>query len=115
MADKTAITSSSIHDAVEADDAKKLGEAVVRHYVPATEEEKHLDKRINAKLDAVVLSILAISFIVSKPANQPSDLPSPVAQGPGGCTKLTGVNSSAASTRPMSVSLPPAASSRTPT
>jgi len=54
---------------VEVEDVKSLsaGEAVVRHYVPATDEERQLDRRVNAKLDAVVLVILAISFIVRLP------------------------------------------------
>ena len=33
-------------------DAKTVDEAVVRHYVPETGEEKHLDRKVNAKLDA---------------------------------------------------------------
>jgi len=53
---------------VEVEETKPVSEVAVRHYVPATEEERHLDRRVNAKLDAVVLVILAISFIVSPPA-----------------------------------------------
>jgi len=45
-------------------DVKQVGQPAVRHYAPATAEEKHLDTRVNAKLDAVVLSILAVSFIL---------------------------------------------------
>ena len=52
-------------ETVEFEDAKTMGEVAVRHYVPATDEERQLDKRVNMKLDAVVLSILAVSFIVS--------------------------------------------------
>ena len=39
--------------------------AEVRHYAPLTDDEKRLDQRINAKLDAVVLFILSVSFVVS--------------------------------------------------
>lgn len=35
------------------------------HYVPSTAEEKALDKRVNRKLDWIVLSLLAVEFIVS--------------------------------------------------
>lgn len=35
------------------------------HYEPTTDEEKALDKRVNIKLDFIVLSLLAIEFIVS--------------------------------------------------
>ena len=34
------------------------------HYEPTTDEEKALDKRVNLKLDFIVLSLLAIEFIV---------------------------------------------------
>ena len=61
--DAAPLPDKGVHEVMT--DAKTMGEAVVRHYVPATEEEKQLDKRVNMKLDAVVLSILAISFIVS--------------------------------------------------
>lgn len=39
--------------------------ALATHYEPTTEEEKALDKRVNLKLDFIVLSLLAIEFIVS--------------------------------------------------
>lgn len=35
------------------------------HYEPATDEEKALDRRVNLKLDFIVLSLLAVEFIVS--------------------------------------------------
>lgn len=35
------------------------------HYEPTTDEEKALDRRVNLKLDFIVLSLLAIEFIVS--------------------------------------------------
>lgn len=34
------------------------------HYEPTTDEEKTLDRRVNLKLDLIVLSLLAIEFIV---------------------------------------------------
>ncbi|KAK8128980.1 transporter [Apiospora sp. TS-2023a] len=36
---------------------------VQSHYVPVTDEEKALNKRVNRKLDCVVLSLLALEFI----------------------------------------------------
>lgn len=41
------------------------GTARQRHYQPATDEEKALDRRVNLKLDTTVVLILAIGFIVS--------------------------------------------------
>ncbi|KAM7183216.1 Major facilitator superfamily domain containing protein [Naviculisporaceae sp. PSN 640] len=38
--------------------------AVTAHYVPVTDEEKALDKKINRKLDFTVLLVLAIGFIL---------------------------------------------------
>ena len=35
-----------------------------QHYKPQTDEERALDKRVNRKLDWIVLSLLAIEFIV---------------------------------------------------
>ena len=35
------------------------------HYEPSTDAERALDKALNRKLDFIVLSILAIDFIVS--------------------------------------------------
>lgn len=34
------------------------------HYEPTTDEERTLDRRVNLKLDFLVLSLLAIEFIV---------------------------------------------------
>jgi hypothetical protein len=50
------------------EDAKTEG-IVVRHYVPATDEERALDRRVNLKLDCVVLLILSINFIVCSPSS----------------------------------------------
>jgi MFS transporter, ACS family, DAL5 transporter family protein len=50
----------------EVEDVKKgVVHHEVRHYVPITDEEKALDRKVNMKLDAVVLVILSIAFIVS--------------------------------------------------
>lgn len=38
---------------------------VQSHYVPVTDDEKALNKRVNRKLDCFVLSLLALEFIVS--------------------------------------------------
>lgn len=38
--------------------------ALATHYEPTTDEEKALDKKVNLKLDFIVLSLLAIEFIV---------------------------------------------------
>jgi hypothetical protein len=35
------------------------------HYRPQTEAEKKLDKRVNCKLDLIVVTLLAVEFIVS--------------------------------------------------
>jgi hypothetical protein len=35
------------------------------HYRPQTEAEKKLDKRVNRKLDLIVVALLAVEFIVS--------------------------------------------------
>ena len=56
-------------EATEFEDIKKeqAAQENIAHYLPATDEEKALDKTINRKLDFTVLLILAISFIVSFP------------------------------------------------
>ena len=55
-------------------DAKHLDIETVRHgaararathYEATTDEEKRLDKKVNRKLDCIVLSLLAIEFIAS--------------------------------------------------
>lgn len=48
----------------EAEDAKKRVITEVSHYEALSEEEKALDKRVNLKLDFILLLILAIGFIV---------------------------------------------------
>jgi hypothetical protein len=55
---------------LKTDDAKTEG-IVVRHYLPATDEERALDKRVNLKLDCVVILILSINFIVYSPSPSP--------------------------------------------
>lgn len=35
------------------------------HYRPQTDEEKTLDRKVNLKLDLIVVSLLAVEFIVS--------------------------------------------------
>jgi CMP-N-acetylneuraminic acid synthetase len=35
------------------------------HYRPQTDVEKALDKRVNRKLDLIVVTLLAVEFIVS--------------------------------------------------
>lgn len=35
------------------------------HYRPQTDAEKKLDKRVNLKLDLIVVTLLAVEFIVS--------------------------------------------------
>src|SRR6478609_236006 len=60
-------------EATEFEDIKKGQGAQenIAHYLPATDEEKALDKTINRKLDFTVLLILAISFIVGFPNPSP--------------------------------------------
>jgi hypothetical protein len=58
-------TDKAVH--AEVDFAKNAGpgsEQFATHYAPAGEAEKHLDRKINLKLDFIVLLILAVSFIV---------------------------------------------------
>lgn len=49
------------------------GRATQQRYVPATDEEKSLEKRVNLKLDLTVVLVLALGFIVSEPARTGSD------------------------------------------
>jgi hypothetical protein len=39
--------------------------STVAHYVPATEEEKALDRRVNLKFDLCIIVFLSLGFIVS--------------------------------------------------
>ncbi|AEO64589.1 uncharacterized protein THITE_2110885 [Thermothielavioides terrestris NRRL 8126] len=58
-------TDKAVH--AEVDFAKNAGpgsEQFATHYAPAGEAEKHLDRKINSKLDFIVLLILAVSFIL---------------------------------------------------
>ncbi|KAL4982740.1 major facilitator superfamily domain-containing protein [Aspergillus falconensis] len=48
----------------EVEDAKKRVVTEVSHYEPISEEEKALDRRVNLKLDFILLLILAIGFIL---------------------------------------------------
>ncbi|RDW84106.1 uncharacterized protein DSM5745_04432 [Aspergillus mulundensis] len=48
----------------EVEDAKNKVVVEVSHYEPLTEEEKALDRRVNFKLDFILLLILAIGFIL---------------------------------------------------
>jgi hypothetical protein len=38
--------------------------AIRTHYVPSTETEKRLDKSVNLKMDLLVISVLAIDFLL---------------------------------------------------
>lgn len=45
------------------------------HYRPQSDAEKRLDKRVNLKLDLIVVTLLAVEFIVSAPSRpRPDDL-----------------------------------------
>lgn len=46
---------------------QNAGAAQAQHYSPKTDEERALDKRVNRKLDWIVLSLLAVEFIVGLP------------------------------------------------
>ncbi|KAL4966461.1 major facilitator superfamily domain-containing protein [Aspergillus stella-maris] len=48
----------------EVENAKKKVVTEVSHYVPLSEEEKSLDRRVNLKMDFTLLLILAIGFIL---------------------------------------------------
>jgi hypothetical protein len=50
------------HLEIVQDNAAKLQPT---HYRPHTEAEKKLDKRVNRKLDLIVVTLLAVEFIVS--------------------------------------------------
>jgi MFS family permease len=63
MGVETTISHDDGEPHLKTDDAKTEG-IVVRHYVPQTDEERALDKRVNLKLDCIVLVILSINFIV---------------------------------------------------
>jgi dUTPase len=40
--------------------------STVAHYVPATEEEQALDRRVNLKFDLCIILFLSLGFIVSR-------------------------------------------------
>lgn len=73
------------------------------HYRPQTDAEKRLDKRVNLKLDLIVVTLLAVEFIVSS-------RPAPDLYG-----HHPDMRSFVASTRQMSDLSPPARSSKMPT
>ncbi len=83
----------------EVEDAKRVVATEVSHYEPLSEEEKALDRRVNLKMDFILLLILAIGFIVR-------------------CSfcrmPMSNSGSSLESTRPMSDSSQQAPSSTTP-
>lgn len=64
----TAMSSATDHEKVGAygieQDATTSNEHLIQGYEPKTEEEKALDKRVNLKMDFVVVLILAIDFIL---------------------------------------------------
>ena len=39
------------------------------HYRPQSDAERRLDKKVNLKLDLIVVTLLAVEFIVSAPSN----------------------------------------------
>jgi hypothetical protein len=51
-------------EAEEVELAQSRSRARQTYYVARTEEERQLDKRLNLKLDVVVVGILALMFIV---------------------------------------------------
>jgi hypothetical protein len=46
------------------EDSKKVVDVNIRHYLPVSDEEKALDRKVNLKCDFVILLVLAINFIV---------------------------------------------------
>lgn len=52
-------------EAEEVELAQSRSRARQTYYVPKTEEERRLDRKLNLKLDVVVVGILALMFIVS--------------------------------------------------
>lgn len=71
------------------------------HYRPVDDEEKGIDRRVNLKLDLIVVSLLAVEFIVSKIANTSNAFFLGLTQ-----------TSSVASTKPTLASSRPARSSK---
>lgn len=39
--------------------------STIAHYIPATEEEKALDRRVNLKFDLYIIVFLSLGFIVN--------------------------------------------------
>jgi hypothetical protein len=60
----TAVREKQDIEAEEVELAQSRSRARQTYYVARTEEEKRLDKRLNLKLDVVVVGILALMFIV---------------------------------------------------
>jgi len=73
------------------------------HYRPQSDAEKRLDKKVNLKLDLIVVTLLAVEFIVSALEFEI-----------GSWEYIADKYSSAGSTRPMSGLSQPAHSSKTP-
>jgi hypothetical protein len=61
-------TTSSEKGIVEAENIEIVQDRVAQlqptHYRPQTDAEKKLDKRVNRKLDLIVVTLLAVEFIV---------------------------------------------------
>ena len=43
------------------------------HYRPQSDAERRLDKKVNLKLDFIVVTLLAVEFIVSAPSSSKSE------------------------------------------
>lgn len=63
LPDDNKVDSGTKHLEIEAV-LESAARARATHYQPGTQEEKDLDKKVNRKLDFIVLSLLAIEFIV---------------------------------------------------
>lgn len=101
--DRTAARDKGI---AEAEDIEIVQDRVAQlqptHYRPQSDAEKRLDKRVNRKLDLIVVTLLAVEFIVCAVMSLHH------------FTLLTRP-SSVASTKQMSASSPPARLSKMPT
>jgi hypothetical protein len=65
----TAVREKQDIEAEEVELAQSRSRARQTYYVARTEEERRLDKRLNLKLDVVVVGILALMFIVCSAPN----------------------------------------------
>jgi hypothetical protein len=57
-------TSATLEGAESNDETTVPLGAVRTHYLPITDDEKRLDKSINLKMDVLVISVLAIDFLL---------------------------------------------------